>query len=41
MTGALEDHEGSVSMCGRKIANLSFVDGIDAFAEKEEEELIK
>ena len=37
MTDALEDHEGSVSIGGRTITNLSFADDIDALAGKEEE----
>ena len=37
MTDALEDHEGSVSIGGRTITNLRFVDDIDALAGKEEE----
>ena len=34
MSGALEEHDGKVSIGGRTITNLRFVDGIDAFAEK-------
>ena len=37
MTGALEDNEGSVSIGGRTIKNVCFVDDIDALARKEEE----
>ena len=37
MTDALGDHEGSVSIGGRKITNLRFADDIDALAGKEEE----
>ena len=38
MTDALEDHEGTVSIGGRTITNLSFADDIDGL-EGEEEEL--
>ena len=37
MTDALENHEGSVSIGGRTIANLRFADDIDALAGKEDE----
>ena len=37
MTDALENHEGSVSIGGRKITNLPFADDIDALAGKEDE----
>ena len=37
MTNALEDHEGSVSIGGRTITNLSLADVIDALARKEED----
>ena len=37
MTDALEDHEGTVSIGGRTIANLCFADDIDGLAEEEEE----
>ena len=37
MTGALEDHEGTVSIGGRTITNLHFADDIDGFAGEEEE----
>ena len=37
MTDALENHEGSVSIGGRTITNLSFADDIDALAGKEDE----
>ena len=37
MTDALEDHEGTVSIGGRTITNLSFADNIDDFAGEEEE----
>ena len=40
MTDALEDHEGTVSIGGRTITNLSFADDIDGLA-REEEELTK
>ena len=40
MTDALEDHEGTVSIGGRTITNLSFADDIDGLA-REEEELAK
>ena len=33
----MEDHEGSVSIGGRTIANLSLADVIDALARKEED----
>ena len=36
MTDALEDHEGTVSIGGRTIANLRFTDDIDCVAEEEE-----
>ena len=36
MTGALEDHEGTVSIGGRTITNLRFAD-IDGLAGEEEE----
>ena len=36
MTDALEDHEGTVSIGGRTIANLRFVDDIDGLAGEEE-----
>ena len=36
MTDALEDHEGTVSIGGRTITNLRFVDDIDGFAGEEE-----
>ena len=36
-TGALEDHEGTVSIGGRTITNLCFADDIDGLAEEEEE----
>ena len=35
MTDALEDHEGTVSIEGRSIANLRFADGIDGLAGEE------
>ena len=34
---ALEDHEGTVSIGGRKITNLRFADDIDGLAGEEEE----
>ena len=37
MSGALEEHDGKVSMGGRNISNLRFVDGIDALVEEEQE----
>ena len=37
MTGALEDHEGTVSTGGRTITNLCFADDIDCLAGEEEE----
>ena len=36
MTGALKDHEGTVSTGGRTITNLRFAGGIDGLAGKEE-----
>ena len=36
MTDALEDHEGTVSIRGRTITNLRFVDDIDGLAGEEE-----
>ena len=36
MTDALEDHEGTVSIGGRRITNLRFTDDIDGLAEDEE-----
>ena len=37
MTDVLEDHEGTVSIGGRTITNLRFVDDIDGLAGEEEE----
>ena len=37
MSDALEEHDGKVSIGGRKITNLLFADGIDALAEEEQE----
>ena len=37
MRDALEDHEGTVSIGGRTITNLSFADDIDGLAWEEEE----
>ena len=37
MTDALEDHEGTVSIGGRTITNLCFVDDINGIAGEEEE----
>ena len=37
MTGAVEDHEGTVSIGGRTVANLRFADDIDGLAGEEEE----
>ena len=36
MTGALEDHEGTVSIGGRAITNFRFADDIDGLAGEEE-----
>ena len=36
MTDTLEDHEGTVSIGGRTITNLHFVDDIDGLAGEEE-----
>ena len=36
MTDALEDHEGTLSIGGRTITNLRFVDDIDGLAGEEE-----
>ena len=36
MIGALNDHEGTVSIGSRKITNMRFVDDIDRLAEREE-----
>ena len=36
MTDALEDHEGTVSIRGREIISLRFVDDVDGLAEEEE-----
>ena len=36
MTDTLEDHEGTVSIGGRTIANLRFADDIDGLAGEEE-----
>ena len=36
MTDALEDHEGTVSIGGRTIANLRFADDIDGLAGEKE-----
>ena len=36
MTGALEDHEGAVSIGGRSITNLRFADDIDDLSGEEE-----
>ena len=38
MTDASEDHEGTVSIGGRTITNLSFADDIDGIAGEEEEQ---
>ena len=35
MSGALEEHDGKVSIGGRNITNLRFADDIDALAEEE------
>ena len=37
MSGALEEHDGKVSIGGRNITNLQFADDIDALAEEEQE----
>ena len=37
MMDALEDHEGTVSIEGRRITNLRFADDIDGLAGEEEE----
>ena len=37
MTGALEDHEGTVSIRSRTITNLCFADDIDGLVGEEEE----
>ena len=37
MTGALEDHDGTVSIGGRTITNLRFADDSDGLAGEEEE----
>ena len=37
MTNAFEDHEGTVSIGGRTIANFRFTDDIDGLAGEEEE----
>ena len=34
---ALEEHDGKISISGRTVANLRFVDDIDALAEEEQE----
>ena len=37
MTGASEDHEGTVNIGGRTITNLCFADDINGLAQQEEE----
>ena len=37
MSDALEEHDGQVSIGGRNITSLQFVDDIDALAEEEQE----
>ena len=37
LSDALEEHDGKVSIGGRNITNLRFVDDIDALAEEEQE----
>ena len=37
MTDSLQEHDGKVSIGGRNITNLRFVDDIDAPAEEEQE----
>ena len=41
MTDALEDHEGTVSIGGRTITNLRFVDDIDCLAGEEVAKLVE
>ena len=41
MTDALEDHEGTVSIGGRVIANLRFADDIDGLAGEELARLVE
>ena len=36
MSDALEEHDGKVSIGGRNITNLRFVEDIDALAEEEQ-----
>ena len=37
MTDALENHEGTVSIGGRTVTNLRFIDDVDGLAGEEEE----
>ena len=37
MSGALEEHDGTVSIGGRNISNLRFADDTDALTEEEQE----
>ena len=37
MSGALEEHDGKVSIDGRNITNLMFADDVDALAKEEHE----
>ena len=37
MSNALEEHDGKVSIGGRKLTNLRFANDIDALAEEEQE----
>ena len=37
MSNALEEHDGKISIVGRNITNLRFVDDIDVLAEDEQE----
>ena len=41
MTGALEDHEGTVSIGGRTITNLLIADDIDGLAGEELAKLVE
>ena len=37
MSGALEEHDGKISISGRSITNLRFADDLDALAEEKQE----
>ena len=37
MTDSLEEDDGKISISGRNITNLRFIDDIDALAEEEQE----